>query len=103
MADKGFPGINAELKQARAFLVMPPLLRGRDQYTEDEVQETYNIAQVRIHAERIIQRIKTDNMLNSRVPTELIAAMSDIFHVCCVLANLQPPIIKEREDAAAVM
>lgn len=103
MADKGFPGINTRLEQAQAVLVMPPFLQGQDQFTADEVQETYNIAQVRIHVERMIQRIKTYNILNTRVPTELIAAMSDVFHVCCVLANLQPPIIREEGEVSISM
>ncbi|XP_037580019.2 uncharacterized protein LOC119462919 [Dermacentor silvarum] len=99
MADKGFPGIKSGLEQVQAVLVMPPFLQNSDQFSEREVTETYNIAQVRIHVERLIQRIKCYNILNTRVPTELISAMSDVFHVCCVLANLQPPIIRERGSA----
>lgn len=101
MADKGFPGIKSGLKQVQAVLVMPPFLQNSDQFSEGEVTETYSIAQVRIHVERVIQRIKCYNILNTRVPTELISAMSDVFHVvCCVLANLQPPIIRERASAS---
>ncbi|XP_077544728.1 uncharacterized protein LOC144157886 [Haemaphysalis longicornis] len=98
LADKGFPGIQAGLDEAEAVLVMPPFLHGQGQFTENEVQETYNIAQVRIHVERMIQRIKLYNILNSQVPTELLPAMSDVFHMCCVLANLQPPILKPNEN-----
>ncbi|XP_077502565.1 uncharacterized protein LOC144113399 [Amblyomma americanum] len=97
MADKGFPGIKAGLEEVRAVLVMPPFLHGQDQFSGSEVHETYQIAQVRIHVERIIQRIKMFNILNTRIPTELIAVMSDVFHVCCVLANLQPPIISSEQ------
>ncbi|KAH9378026.1 hypothetical protein HPB48_022697 [Haemaphysalis longicornis] len=70
---------------------MPPFLHWQG-------QETYNIAQVRIHAERMIQRIKLYNILNAQVPTELLPAMSDVFHMCCVLSNLQPPILKPNEN-----
>lgn len=81
MADKGFPGIKSGLEQVQAVLVMPPFLQNSDQFSEREVTETYNIAQVRIHVERLIQRIKwCYNILNTRVPTELISAMSDVFH-----------------------
>lgn len=82
LADKGFPGIQAGLDEAEAVLVMPPFLHGQGQFTESEVQETYNIAQVRIHVERMIQRIKLYNILNAQVPTELLPAMSDVFHMC---------------------
>lgn len=100
MADKGSPGIKSGAEEAHAVLVIPPFLQGHGQFTDSEILETYNIAQVRIHVERIIQRIKTNNILNLRVPTEVIAKMSDVFHVCCVLTNLQSPIIdEERADS----
>ncbi|XP_050028501.1 uncharacterized protein [Dermacentor andersoni] len=82
MADKGFPGIKSEVEEAHAVLVMPRFLHGHGQFTDSEILETYNIAQVRIHVERIIQRIKTYNILNSRVTTEMNAKMSDF--MCAV-------------------
>lgn len=100
LADKGFPGIQTVLGNQNAVLVMPPFLHG-SQFTPEEVQDTYNIAQVRIHIERMIQRIKIYNILNNKVPTELIPCMADVFHVCCVLANLQPPIIRRKEQPQA--
>ncbi|XP_049511411.1 uncharacterized protein LOC119463981 [Dermacentor silvarum] len=87
LADKGFPGIQTVLGSQNAVLVMPPFLHA-SQFTPEEVRDTYNIAQVRIHVERMIQRIKIYNVLNNKVPTELIPCMTDVFHVCCVLANL---------------
>ncbi|XP_049519047.1 uncharacterized protein LOC119440105 isoform X1 [Dermacentor silvarum] len=97
LADKGFPGIQTVLGNQNAVLVMPPFLHA-SQFTPEEVRDTYNIAQVRIHVERMIQRIKIYNVLNNKVPTELIPCMTDVFHVCCVLANLQLPIIKRKEQ-----
>lgn len=93
LADKGFPGIRTVMGERNAVLVMPPFLQG-PQFSAQEVRDTYDIAQVRIHVERMIQRIKVHNIFNNRVPTEMIPLMTDVFHVCCVLANLQPPIIK---------
>ncbi|XP_077513160.1 uncharacterized protein LOC144124406 [Amblyomma americanum] len=92
LADKGFPGIRTVLGTRNAVLVMPPFLQG-PQFTAQEVRDTYNVAQVRIHVDRMIQRIKM-HILNNRVPVELIPLMTDVFHMCCVLANLQPPLIK---------
>lgn len=42
-----------------------------------------------------IQSIKLLNILNARVPIDLIPYMSDIMPMCCVLTNLQDPVIKE--------
>ncbi|XP_040064335.1 uncharacterized protein LOC120838460, partial [Ixodes scapularis] len=94
LADKGFPGIRASLADRGVILVMPPFSAGSNvPFTTEEMEETYAVASVRIHVERMIQRIKLYDILNHRVPISLIPAMGDIFHMCCVLANLQPHII----------
>ncbi|XP_077523067.1 uncharacterized protein LOC144133873 [Amblyomma americanum] len=93
LADKGFPGIRIVLVTRNAVLVMPPFLQGPE-FTAQEVRDTYNVAQVRIHVERMIRRIKTHNILNNRVPIQLIPLMTDVFHMCCVQENLQPALIK---------
>ncbi|KAM7307850.1 uncharacterized protein ISCGN_011486 [Ixodes scapularis] len=94
LIDKGFPGIRASLADRGVILVMPPFSAGSNvPFTTEEMEETYAVASVRIHVERMIQRIKLYDILNHRVPISLIPAMGDIFHMCCVLANLQPHII----------
>ncbi|XP_064467669.1 uncharacterized protein LOC135378546 [Ornithodoros turicata] len=95
LSDKGFPSIRSTVEGKNAILVMPPFALGNLQFSKEEVEDTYCIASVRIHVERAIQRIKVYNILNNRVPVSLIPSMSDIFHICCVLANFQPPIIRK--------
>ncbi|XP_049271756.1 uncharacterized protein LOC119395647 [Rhipicephalus sanguineus] len=97
LADKGFPGIRAGVAGKSAVLVMPPFSTGNQPFSREELQQTHHIAQVRIHVERMIQRIKTHGVLQHRIPITLIPAMSSIFHMCCVLANLQAPIIQSKE------
>lgn len=63
LADKGFPGICTVLGGRNAVLVMPPVLQC-PQFSAQEVRDTYHIAQVRAHVERMIQRIKIQNILN---------------------------------------
>lgn len=67
------------------------------QFTREELLETYNVAQVRIHVERVIQRMKMFNVLNTRVPVDLIPHMGDIMCMCCILANLQMPVFSEHK------
>ncbi|KAM7303328.1 uncharacterized protein ISCGN_013290 [Ixodes scapularis] len=93
LADKGFPGIKAPVENKHGVMVFPPFSKGQLQFTNEEMEMTYQVAQVRIHVETAIQRVKVFNILNSRVPTELIPSMTDIVRMCCVLVNLQPPII----------
>ncbi|XP_064461566.1 uncharacterized protein LOC135371441 [Ornithodoros turicata] len=95
LSDKGFPTIRSAIEGRNAILVMPPFAYGNSQFSQQEVEGTYCIASVRIHVERAIQRIKVYNILNNRVPVTLIPDMSDVFHMCCVLANFQRPIIKK--------
>jgi len=96
MADKGFPHISNDLNDKNVILVMPPFANpDKNQFTVAEMEETYKIASVRIHVERMIQRIKVCNILNNKMCTELLPHADNIMHMCCVLANLQSPIIKE--------
>lgn len=93
LADKGFPQIKSELAQRNAILVIPPFAFDA-QFTSEQMDETYNIASVRIHVEQAIQRIKIFNILR-HIPNTLIPCINEIMHVCCVLANNKPPLIKE--------
>ncbi|XP_037515634.1 uncharacterized protein LOC119392748 [Rhipicephalus sanguineus] len=96
LADKGFPGIKAPTEGQKGILVLPPFSKGNVQFTHEELLETYNVAQVRIHVERVIQRVKMFNVLNTRIPVDLIPRMGDIMRMCCILANLQAPIFSEQ-------
>ncbi|XP_064467623.1 uncharacterized protein LOC135378506 [Ornithodoros turicata] len=97
LADKGFPSIRTVLAEKNAVLVMPPFSKGDGQFSSAEMNETYAIAKCRIHVERVIQRIKIFNILNYRVPVTLIPYMQKVVHVCCVIANYQPHIIRPEE------
>lgn len=93
LADKGFPGIRAPTQSQCGIVVLPPFSKGNAQFTFEELQETYHIAQVRVHVERVIQRVKLFNIVNSRVPIDLIPHMSEIMRMCCILVNLQAPVM----------
>ncbi|XP_064475727.1 uncharacterized protein LOC135389622 [Ornithodoros turicata] len=102
LADKGFPGIRASVTDKDAVLVMPPFSCGGIPFTPEEVDDTYHIWNVRVHVERAIQRLKIFGILTNRIPISLIPAMSHVFHMCCVLANLQPHILK-KEDSESTL
>lgn len=52
------------------------------------VQQTYSVASVRIHIERIFARLKTYGVLN-QIKINMLPHIDDILHICCVLTNLQ--------------
>ncbi|XP_044584401.1 uncharacterized protein LOC123264932 [Cotesia glomerata] len=94
-ADKGFPQIKTQIENKNAIFIMPPFGH-KDQFTPEEVDETYNIASVRIHIERVNQRIKDFRIL-SKVPNSLFPHIDEIVFVICALVNVQKPLFKEKE------
>ncbi|CAN7988819.1 unnamed protein product [Ixodes hexagonus] len=91
LADKGFPGIVTGVGAQNATLVMPPFASGV-QFTEVEVDSTYETASVRIHVERVIQIYS----ITQRVSHHLIPHLDNIIHILCVLTNLRPGIFRKQ-------
>ncbi len=93
LADKGFPSVQVN---DGVILVMPPFSkRNQSQFSEEDMQLTYEVARVRIHVERAIQRIKSFEMLSKIVCIDMIPLLDDIIHLVGVLVNLSSPIIKK--------
>jgi len=93
LADKGFPGIKTGVNNQNSILVMPPMLHN-GRLTEEEVLNTYNVASVRIHIERLFARLKTFNILN-KITSDLLQYIDNILLMCCILVNLSSSIIKQ--------
>ncbi|XP_044739989.1 uncharacterized protein LOC123301317 [Chrysoperla carnea] len=101
LADKGFPEIKTVIDASgkKVKMVMPPFLEKKTEFSKEETQQTYSVARVRIHVERIMQRLRTHQILH-KIPQHLFHCIDDILHICCVLVNLQPPIISNKTDEA---
>lgn len=95
MADKGFK-IKDLLDNIGVGLNLPPFLT-KGQFSAAEVEETADIASLRIHVERRIQRIKTFHIFDRVIPLSLAPIASQIWVVCALLSNLQTTILKEYE------
>lgn len=93
MADKGFL-IRDELMYRRAELVLPPGAKGHEQMAGKDVQKTKAIANLRIHVERAIQRLKTFRILKFQMPLNLLPLIDDIVKTCAALCNLQSHLVK---------
>lgn len=101
IADKGFPGIKSTLdaKGKKVLIVMLPFFQNGT-FTADEVHETQKVASIRnirIHIERIMQRIKTFR-ITAKFPVKEYRYLDDIIFMACVPVNLQPPIIRENSN-----
>ena len=89
MADRGFT-ISDILDIKGVGLNIPPQ-KLSDQLTEEEVVKTRRIANLRIHVERAIGRIKTFRILND-IPVNMAVMAEEIFFVCSMLSNFSKPL-----------
>jgi len=92
MTDRGFT-IEDSLTPLGVGLNIPPFLSGRQQMDAAEVVETQQIASLRIHVERAIRRVKEYDILAGIMPASLAGSANQIWTVCCLLTNLQSPLI----------
>ncbi|XP_076082648.1 uncharacterized protein LOC143053756 [Mytilus galloprovincialis] len=94
MADKGFTINDLHVKRQCA-LNIPPFRGIKDQFTTDEVFQTQEIAQLRIHVERSIGRVKNFHILEGVLPLSIAPLSTKIFQRCCWLTNLNVPLVQD--------
>ena len=57
-------------------------------------KDTSNIAKVRIHVERAIERLKNFKILEGNIPLSTVGVADHVVNVCAALCNLLPPLAK---------
>ena len=72
---------------------MPPFRRGNRQFTTAENQYGYEVASVRIHIERVIQRMKIFDILHN-YPRSMIKYCDCIINIIAFIVNMFPDIIR---------
>ena len=100
MADRRFQ-ITKELSVRYCTLSVPPGAEIKSQITNSEVRKTKNIANLRIHVERAIKRIKSYRILKSVLPLIVLHSCDDIIRTCAGQWNLKPyylKILQRRSD-----
>ena len=91
MADKGFT--IQDLLPLRTSLNIPPFLGQFEQMSPENVIRTQQIASVRIHVERAINRIKNYRIWNGVIPLSLFGLVNQMWSICSFLSNVQDPLI----------
>ena len=92
MADKGF-NCQDELASVGASLVMPTFLDKKVQFSKEETNHNKVVASLRVHVERLMERIKNWHIFDRKIPITLAPIASDMLVVVCALSNFQPPLI----------
>jgi hypothetical protein len=82
----------AALGLGNALWVPPVRFRGQKKFSDEEVKETRKVANLRIHVERAMKRIKAFRCLRNTVTITQTDLISDIFFVCAMLSNYQHPL-----------
>ncbi|KAK3083832.1 hypothetical protein FSP39_003835 [Pinctada imbricata] len=92
MADKGF--LISDLTTPKGVdLIIPPFKSKKKAFTPREVRQTKDIANLRIHVERQMERIKNFRILQGVMPISMASQSSKIWKLCTRLTNLQPPLV----------
>jgi hypothetical protein len=91
MADKGFT--IEDLLPLGVTLNLSPFLGSSSQMPAGDVVKTHEIASLRIHVERAINKIKNFHIFDRGVPLHQFGLIDQIWSVCAILCNAQPNII----------
>lgn len=91
MADKGFT--IEDLLPLGVSLNISPFLGSSNKMPAQDVVRTQEIASLRIHVERAINKIKNFHIWDGVVPLHQFGVVNQMWAVCAILCNAQPNII----------
>jgi hypothetical protein len=94
MADKGFL-IEDELNMRDCKLLIPPGRRGAIQMSRKDVITTKKVANLRIHVERAIGRLKQFRVIKNCVRLADIRLLDDIFIIACAISNMSEALVRD--------
>ncbi|CAC5389769.1 unnamed protein product [Mytilus coruscus] len=100
MADRGFEIEDILLEGIT--LNIPPFKRSNRQLKPNDVEDTINIAYVRIHVERAIGRIKNYHILDGILPLSLSHVSNQIVKVVSFLTCFLPPVVPLNNDQNSI-
>ena len=92
VADRGFL-IEDELNSRGAILKIPRFTKGKNQLSAKGVDESRQLAHVRIHVERVIGRLKDFRILQTVVPITQVKLLDQIMTIICGVINLNKSVV----------
>ena len=93
LADRGFT-VEEEIATMGGILEIPSFTKGKERLSAKEVALSRQIANVRIHVERVIGRMRKFNILNTVIPLSQVDLLDNIMVSVAGLVNLSPKIVK---------
>lgn len=92
LADRGFL-ISEDLAARNASLLIPAFTRGMKQLSQKDVERTRQLARVRIHVERAIERMKNFRVLSTTMAMSLVPHADNIVTICSAICNIMPRLV----------
>ena len=68
-------------------------MRCKDQLDPDDEDEIRQIASVRMHVERAIERIENFNILREIIPNTMADGINNIWEVCAIFTNFKGSLV----------
>lgn len=93
LADRGFL-IDEEVASRGARLAMPSFTKGKRQLSMRSVEQSRRLAQVRIHVERMMERLKNFRILANIIPLSMVPHIDNMTMICAAISNLKPRLVK---------
>ena len=97
LADRGFL-IQDELTKKGAILKIPKFTKGKKQLPGKDVDESRQLAHVRIHVERVIGRLKDYRILQTIIPISQVDLIDDMMTIICGAINLNKSVVGKGDD-----
>lgn len=97
LTDKGLPEIKTVLAEngQNILLVTPPSIQNEPS-TEEAAGSKHKLAKVRVLIEKTMQIIRSFRIVDE-FTIDMLPHCYNIILMCCVLANLQKPVIQEKD------
>lgn len=94
MADRGFL-IDEAIAAKNAILIRPAFTRGQKQMPIRSIEDSRQQSTLRIHIERLNERLKNFDILNTKMPLVMVPHADSILTICAAICNLYPRLIKK--------
>lgn len=92
LADRGFQ-LSEEFATRGAILKVPSFTKGKSQMPAADVDRSQQIANVRIHIERVIGRMRKFEILNTRIPITQVDLLDCVVVVVAGLVNFNKSVV----------
>ena len=94
LADRGFLNRRGVGLTGCLRLAIPSFTKGKKQLSMRQVEMSRRLARVRIHVERMMERIKNFKLLAGILPLSLVPHADNIVMTTAAISNLQPKLVK---------